>query len=160
MVSGLLGRSRRSDGPAFKGISMRLTRGLFRLWVVASIPCISIAQSAEPVSLTLACQGTASIKRFYGSDYDPVPISMGLIVNFMNRTVKGTARWGPYLFDDEIPIMQSNENMVTFNGFSKFLGMLISGYMDRVTGDVVIQATEKDGEITYALKCKPTQRMF
>jgi hypothetical protein len=130
------------------------------LWVVASIPCIAIAQSAEPVSLTLACQGTATMKSWVGSDYDPKPISMGLIVNFMNRTVKGTARWVPYLFDDEIPITQSNEDTVTFHGFGRFLGMTISGSMDRVTGDVVMQATDKDGEITYALKCKPTQRMF
>jgi hypothetical protein len=53
---------------------------------------------------------------------------MGLIVNFMKRTVKGTARWGPWLFDDEIPITQSNEDTVTLHGFSKFLGMTTSGY--------------------------------
>jgi len=139
------------------------TRGLFRLWVVASIPCISIAQSAEQASLTVACQGTATMKHVgVGSDYDPEPISMGFIVNFMNRTVKGTAGWGPYLFDDEIPITQSNEDTVSFHGFSKFLGMTILGYMDRVTGNVEMLATEKDRDMhyDYALKCKPTQRMF
>jgi hypothetical protein len=123
--------------------------------------CISTAQSAEPVSLMLACQGTVIIKRVE-SDYDPVPISMGLIVNFTNHTVKGTARWGPFLFDDEIPITQSNEDTVTFRGLSKFLGMTISGSMDRVTGDVGMLALEtgRDGYYDYLLKCKPTQRMF
>jgi hypothetical protein len=140
---------------------MRIARGLFRLWVVASILYISIARSAEPVSLTLACQGTVTIKPFLaGSDYDPDPISTGLIVNFMNRTVKGTARWGPFLFDDEIPITLSNEDTVTFQGFSKFLGTTISGSMDRVSGDLAMQAVEKDARYVYALTCKPTQRMF
>jgi hypothetical protein len=122
---------------------------------------ISSAHAAEPTgTLTLACKGTVTIKSSSGSEYDPDPISMGLIVNFTNRTVKGTARWGPYLFDNEIPITDANEDTVVFSGFSKFLGMTIVGSMDRVTGDVLISATEKDRAYDYALKCKPTQRMF
>jgi hypothetical protein len=34
--------------------------------------------------------------------------------------------------------------------------------MDRVIGDVVMRAveTDRDAHYDYALKCKPTQRMF
>jgi hypothetical protein len=60
------------------------------------------------------------------------------------------------------PITRSNEDTVTFRGVSKFLGMTISGSMDRVTGDVGMLALEtgRDGYYEYVLKCKPTQRMF
>jgi hypothetical protein len=123
---------------------------------------LSTAHAAEPTgTLTLACQGTVTIKlRRVPDPYDPDPISMGFIVNFTNRTVKGTARWGPYLFDDEIPITDSNQDTVVFRGFSKFLNRTINGSMDRVTGDVGMVAIEEIGTYNYALKCKPTQRMF
>jgi hypothetical protein len=48
--------------------------------------CISTAQSAEPVSLTLACQGTVTMHVYAGY---PETVSMGLIVNFTTHTVKG-----------------------------------------------------------------------
>jgi hypothetical protein len=128
--------------------------------ILLALAALSIAQAAEPATLTLACQGTVTIKTSSESEYDPDPISIGFIVNFANRTVKGTGRWGPFLFDDEIPITDSNEDTVVFRGFSKFLGMTISGSMDRVTGDVRMTATEKKGAFDYVLKCKPTQRMF
>src|SRR5262249_25249579 len=68
------------------------------------------AQAADTV-LTLACQGTVTIKRNGGrlSEYEPDAISMGPIVKFTARTVQGTARWGPYLFDDQLPITELNE---------------------------------------------------
>jgi hypothetical protein len=86
---------------------------------------------------------------------------MGLIVNFTARTVQGTARWGPYLFDDQIQITEWNEVTVVFEDFSKFLGRNIHGSMDRVTGNVGMVATEKEAAAyDYSLKCRPTQRMF
>jgi hypothetical protein len=53
------------------------------------------AQAAD-TTLTLACQGTVTIKVNGGefSDYEPDAISMGLIVNFTARRVQ-VARWGP-----------------------------------------------------------------
>jgi hypothetical protein len=117
-------------------------------------------QSAEPVSLTLACQGTVTTHVYGGSEYDPELVSMGLIVNFTNHTVKGTARWAPFLFDDEIPIIHSNQDTITFRGLSEFLGMKIHGSVDRVTGNVTMQALGDKWNYSYALKCKPTQRMF
>ena len=49
-----------------------------------------------------------------------------------------------------------------FGGFSRFFGRNIHGSMDRVTGDVGMVATAKEGAAAYdySLKCKPTQRMF
>jgi hypothetical protein len=139
----------------------RRERGAMKALILLALAGLSIStvHAAEPTgTLTLACQGTVTIK--FRASYEPDPISMGLIVSFTNRTVKGTARWGPYLFDDEIPITNSNEDTVVFSGFSKFLGMTIHGSMDRVTGDVGMVAIEKATEFDYSLKCKPTQRMF
>jgi len=124
------------------------------------------AQAAD-TALTLACQGTVTTKVFLGKfvDYEPESISMGLIVNFTKRTVQGTGRWGPWLFDDQLPITELTDGTVVFEGFSKFLGMKVSGTMDRVTGDVGMVATTpgetKEGQARdYALKCRPAQRMF
>jgi hypothetical protein len=119
------------------------------------------AQAADQ-TLTLACQGTVTIKVMAGrfADYEPDPISMGIIVNFTARRVEGTARWGPYLFDDQLQITEWNEGKVVFEGFSQFLGMKVGSRMDRVTGDVVMLATSNTEVYDYALKCRPTQRMF
>ena len=124
------------------------------------------AQAAE-TTMTLACQGTVTTKVFLGKfvDYEPEPISMGLIVNFTKRTVQGTGRWGPWLFDDQLPITELTEGTIVFEGFSKFLGMKVIGTMDRVTGDVGMVATTtgetKEGQARdYARKCRPAQRMF
>src|SRR5690242_18506296 len=75
-------------------------------------------------------------------------------------TVKGMAHWAPFLFDDEIPIIHSDQDTITFRGLSEFLGMKIYGSMDRVTGSVTMQALGDKWNYSYALKCKPTQRMF
>jgi hypothetical protein len=121
----------------------------------------SMTAQAADTTLTLACQGTVTIKSSGPAEYEPDPISMGLIVNFTNRTVQGASRRGPYLFDDQLQIIDANENTVVFRGFSKFLGMTIDGHMDRVTGDVGMLATAELGwPYVYALKCRPAQRMF
>jgi hypothetical protein len=128
------------------------------LLVVASL---SMTAQAAETTLTLACEGTATGKSGSSTEYDPDPVSMGLIVNFTNRTVQGTSRWGPYLFDDQLQIVDWNEGTVVFRGFSKFLGMTISGSMDRVTGNMRMLATQEGvSSIDYSLKCTPTQRMF
>ena len=130
--------------------------------LAAMVTCLSLTAQAADSILTLACQGTVNIKAIGGSlpDYEPDPVSMGLIVNFTAQTVHGTARWGPYLFDDQLQITESNEGTVVFEGFSQFLGMNISGSMDRVTGDVGMVATAKGEAYDCSLKCRPTQRMF
>jgi hypothetical protein len=69
-------------------------------------------------------------------------------------------RWGPFLFDDPLQIIDSNEDTVVFRGFSSFLSLNIGGSMDRVTGDVVRLATTEKEANDYLLNCKPTQWMF
>jgi hypothetical protein len=135
--------------------------------LTAMVAALSMTVQAADETLTLACQGTVTTKVFLGKfvDNEPEPISMGLIVNFTKRTVQGTGRWGPWLFDDQLPITELTEGTVVFEGFSKFLGMKVSGTMDRVTGDVGMVATTtgetKEGQAhDYALKCRPAQRMF
>ena len=123
--------------------------------IVAGLPML--AQAAEPATLTLTCKGTATIR---ADSPKPNPLSMDLIVNFTTRTVAGTARQRPYVFDDQLQITEWNEVTVIFRGFSQFLGKNISGSMDRMTGDVGMLATSKTEAIDYSLKCTPSQRMF
>jgi hypothetical protein len=132
-----------------------------QLLILVLVAGLSTAQAAD-TTLTLACKGTVSIKVMAGSfaDYEPEPVSMGLFVNFTTRTVQGTARWGPYLFDDKLQMTEWSEATVVFGGFSKFLGMKVVGSMDRVTGNVGMVATAEGQAYDYALKCTPTQRMF
>jgi hypothetical protein len=134
-----------------------------RVIVLTAVLAGPTAQAAEPTRLMLACKGTVTIKGSPIGDYDPDPVSMGLIVNFTTRTVQGTSRWGPHLFDDQLQITDWNEWTVVFSGFSKFLGTDIHGSMDRVTGDVnMISTAEGQGFLhdIYSLKCRPTERSF
>ena len=123
--------------------------------IVAGLPML--AQAAAPETLTLTCNGTATIR---ADSPRPYTLFMGLIVNFATRTVVGTARQRPYVFDDQLQITEWNEATVIFRGFSQFLDKNISGSMDRMTGDVGMLATSTTQTIDYSLKCMPTQRMF
>jgi hypothetical protein len=137
----------------------RTLRGCYR--IIASAAIIAdltiAAQAAAPATLTLTCKGTAAIRADFPKPY---PLSMDLVIDFTTRTVQGTARQRPYVFDDQLQITEWNEVTVIFRGFSQFLGKNISGSMDRVTGDVGMLATSKTEAIDYSLKCTPSQRMF
>ena len=132
---------------------------MLRTWSIALAAMVAgpTAQAAD-ATLSLACKGTATIRAAAPPEYKPHPISTGLLVNFTSRTFRGTARQGPYLFDDQLQITEWNEVTVIFRGFSQFLGMNITGSMDRMTGDVGMLATSKTEAIDYSLKCTPTQR--
>jgi hypothetical protein len=102
-----------------------------------------------------------SLRCFELARASSLSLRRSLIVNFTARTVQGTARWGPFLFDDQLPITEWNEATVVFEGFRKFLGRKISGSMDRVTGNVGMVATAKEAAVfDYSLNCSPTQRKF
>ena len=137
----------------------RTLRGCYR--IIASAAIIAdltiAAQAAAPETLTLTCKGTAAIRADFPKPY---PLSMDLVVDFTTRTVQGTARQRPYVFDDQLQITEWNEVTVIFRGFSQFLGKNVSGSIDRMTGDVGMLATSKTEAIDYSLKCTPTQRMF
>jgi hypothetical protein len=69
------------------------------------------AQAAEPQTLTLACKGTATSGV---EDAKPEPVSMGIIVNFTNRTVQGFGT--PGMLDYPIKITAWNDVTVVFAG--------------------------------------------
>jgi hypothetical protein len=131
---------------------------VLRTWSIALAAMVAgpMAQAAD-ATLSLACKGTATIRAAPPLEYKPQPISTGLLINFTSRTVRGTERQGPYLFDDQLQITEWNEVTVIFRGFSQFLRMSISGSMDRMTGDVGMVATSKAEVVDYSLKCMPTQ---
>src|ERR1700730_10531810 len=125
---------------------------------------------AQQGTLTLACKGTRT-------DYsgardkmlDKAPVSMGVIVNFTVRTVKGFTH--PAL-DYPVEIIEANDVTITFYGFlpppSPSLSQLsVVGSIDRVTGDLRaaemlsdLKTHEIKSQSDYELQCKPTQRMF
>jgi len=91
------------------------------------------AQPAD-ATLTLACQGTTTVTTMENAK--PEPISMGIIVDFTNRTVHGFGYPGfSGSFDFPVKITGTNEVTVAFHG-SNQTGGSITGSIDRVTGDV------------------------
>ena len=128
----------------------------------AVVVALSTAQADEPKALTLACKGTTSAG-YEGAK--PEPISMGIIVNFTNRTVQGFG--SPGLIDYPVKITAWNDVTVAFYGRHEQMGSSIRGSIDRVTGDVEATSMVYDtktskiiAQDTYTLKCRPTQRMF
>ena len=120
---------------------------------------------AADTTLTLACQGTV-IETMMEEEKKPEPISMGIIVNFTNRTVQGFGH--PGVIDYPVQITAWNEVTVAFRGSGVFgdQNISIAGTIDRVTGDLEATnvfrgpKTQTEGRTQYKLKCKPTQRMF
>jgi hypothetical protein len=114
-----------------------------------------VAQAAEPTTLTLACQGTMTTAMERAKRER---ISMGIVVDFTARTVQG------FGYPDSIRITRESEFTVDFADSKD--DMSIIGIIDRVTRHV--NATSflmdpkigKNKEISYALKCRPTQGMF
>jgi hypothetical protein len=129
---------------------------------IAIIAGTVLSARAEPATLTLACKG-ATISY---QTAEPEPISLGLIVDLTNKTIKG------FPFPGDIAIIQVTELHILFHKISGTL--VFDGRIDRVTGDVEghsaqyksLKSTEMlkpdnvMGGFTFALKCTPTQRMF
>jgi hypothetical protein len=131
---------------------------------VIALAAIVAAQStvqAADARVALACRGTVTETTAWGTagGAKPEPVSMGIIVNFTDRTVQGLVY--------PVKITAWDEITVTFGGSYDLKPTLVNtrGAIDRVTGDLeaVLTQTLADKEIsstTYALKCRPTQRMF
>jgi hypothetical protein len=92
---------------------------------------------------------------------------MGIIVNFTKNTVQGFGI--PGVSDYPVKIRGMNDARIVFDGSHDdgTSAASITGSIDRVTGDVEatdILSNTKTGNVksstSYALKCKPTQRMF
>jgi hypothetical protein len=121
---------------------------------------------AQQAGLTsLACKGTKTTSLFYPTEKEEKePISMGIIVDLNAGTVQG--------FSFNYPVMIEHADDAKNPGS---LATLSSGQphptslgtIDRVTGEVEAWAEGhilKTGTVltatTYALQCKPTQRVF
>jgi hypothetical protein len=93
---------------------------------------------------------------------------MSIKLDFTVRTVQGFGT--PGLIDIPVRITGINDVTVVFGGSGPVFGtsiMTINGSIDRVTGDLEATDHLMDAKTrktldstTYALQCKPTQRMF
>ena len=120
---------------------------------------LSVAQAAEPTgTLTLAYEGTEITTDTTDKNTQVAsgtPISTAINVDFEHRAVEF----------DNIPasISEVTETTIKFHFGTK---PNLEGTIDRVTGVVEVNTLRpmSDGydrsEVTYSLKCKPTQRMF
>jgi hypothetical protein len=88
---------------------------------------------------------------------------MGIIVDLNAGTVQG------FSFNYPVMIEHADDAKIRFSGHAEFrtASSHISGTIDRVTGEVEAWAEGhilKTGTVltatTYALQCKPTQRVF
>jgi len=112
---------------------------------------------AQQETLTLACKGTVTLPMFAEKLR---PVSMGIIVNFTDRTVLG--------FDfPRYPAKIKAANDAAIEFYATDDVSIIFGKIDRVTGEVdatVAVRDQKTGKfdtmMTYELQCRPTQRMF
>jgi hypothetical protein len=144
---------------------MRTTLLIGALAIVAYLS--TTAQAADEKTLTLACQGTTTFTLGM-KDVKREPISMGIIVDFTNHTVHGFALPPAGRADFPVKIVGMNEVTIAFHGSESKsqVETSITGSIDRVTGDVEARtqvSSSKTSDISflrYALKCKPTQRMF
>ena len=131
---------------------------LFGMLAVASM----MSQAAEPANLVLACQGHT---HYLGADSQSLPVSLGIIVNLVDRTVQGFR----YPEDFPIEITNINETTIVFHGSSPHSPgatyRQIHGGIDRATGDAeatsdVTSWRESKASAIHSLKCRPTQWMF
>jgi hypothetical protein len=95
---------------------------------------LSTAAQAADSTLTLACQGTV-IETMMEEEKKPEPISMGIIVNFTEKTVHGFG--GPIFGEQLIEITGITETAVYFGASELFqtTSRSVIGTIDRVTGD-------------------------
>src|SRR5262245_8497076 len=101
--------------------------------LAAMVAALSMTAHAADTTLTLACKGTTTAGY---QDAKPEPVSMGIIVNFTNRTVQGFN--DPSFFDYPVKITAWNDVSVVFAGSSEALKvstLSTRGSIDRVTGD-------------------------
>jgi len=127
----------------------------------AMLVALSPAQAEDTVQ-TLACQGTAT----FPTKENPkvLPISTGIVVNLTKRALEGLET----VLSIPVAITSVNEATIAFQGSKRdeTSERSIYGSIDRVTGD--LEATIMSSlllvgirtSMNYALKCRPTQRMF
>jgi hypothetical protein len=125
------------------------------LLALASL-AISTAQAVEPTrTLTLACKGIETTKSDEHSTSEK--ITMGLVVDFQNKTVIGFAK-------SSVPIHISAVDKTTISFFASDGYWSLSGTIDRATG-MVLAASERANPntgnlvwaLSYLLQCRSMQ---
>jgi hypothetical protein len=114
------------------------------------------AQAAD-TTLTLAWQGTTSdtITNAKPAKPEKYPVSLGIIVNFTNRTVQGLLLPA----SESVPITDVTDLTIAFDG--RAAQGSIHGTLDRVTGELLATFFWSNTTSTdYSLRCRPAQRMF
>jgi len=116
------------------------------------------AQAANTV-LTLACQGTTKDTTVEGAK--PEPVSMGIVVNFTDRTVQGFGLSAVL----PLKVTEVDDVSVTFSGSEPKPTVTkwnIYGSINHVTGDVEAISSALDMKTgqsitstSFALKCRP-----
>jgi hypothetical protein len=99
------------------------------LAVIGMVTCLSITARAADEILTLACQGTTI------SDLEnakPEPVSMGIIVNFTNRSAQGFGALG--VLDYPIKITAWNDVTVAFLGSHERIGSTTLSHWEAAWG--------------------------
>jgi len=148
--------------PEWCTLAVRHNGALMKTLILLALLGLATAQAAEPMTLTLACQGTAT------QDTEPdakQPISLGIVLNFTTRTVQGF----PFIGDAEIT--KVDDGRIVF--VARYHGSKevhdewgFVGSIDRVTGDLkahwmlMNMETGNSRIVAYRLKCQSTQRML
>jgi len=121
-----------------------------------------IAQSAEPIVITLSCDGKKTDAK--SPDAKPEAIAnMGLVVNLKEKTVSGVAGVIARINKvDAAHISFANNRKTSLLGIhSEPSGDLsVLGDIDRVTGAVSVTTMTPAATYQYDLTCKPANRMF
>ena len=103
------------------------------------VTCASVTAQAADTTLILTCDGTASMTDFG----DTGPVSMGLIINLTTRTVHGfREQFQTDGSEAQLKITEVKETILVLRGQ---MGSMIdlSGFMDRMTGDITVTATQR-----------------
>ena len=125
------------------------------------VAALSMTAHAADSTLTLACKGTTTTYLDKRSD----PVSLGLLVDFTKRTIKGFSFFPDKV--EEVEITEVTEIVIYFHRATDFLDF--GGAIDRLTGEVrghlesnkkLMETTHTLSGFDFALKCTPTQRMF
>jgi len=116
----------------------------------------AMLQAVEPAKSMLACQGRT---QYLEGDTQSLPVSLGIIVNLVDRTVQGFH----YPEDFPIKITDISETTIVFHGSSRHAPgatyRQINGGIDRLTGDGeatsdVTSGRESKASAIHSLKCK------
>jgi hypothetical protein len=129
--------------------------------ILLAATALSIAQAAEPTgTVTLTCEGTASTSA-QSPPAERQPVSVGIILNFADKTIaliEGASRGLGWTYP--IKIDKVSELAISFGSADEKATEFMWGTVGRVSGDVQLYYQHNSGLTYYALKCKPSQRMF